>query len=44
MLKSSRAQGEVQGVLTYQKITGIFDNPQILYVFIFRFIIYYEST
>ena len=31
MLKSSRAQG----VLTYQKVTGIFDNPHIIFIIYF---------
>ena len=25
-------KGEAQGILTYEKITGIFDNPQIFFI------------
>ena len=33
ILTRARARkGEAQGVLTYQKVTGIFDNPHILFM------------
>ena len=32
ILTRARARkGEAQGVLTYQKVTGIFDNPQLAF-------------
>ena len=37
ILTRARARkGEAQGVLTYQKVTGIFDNPHI-YIYTFYF-------
>ena len=42
--RARAGKGEAQGVLSYQKVTGIFDNPHIIYITYITYITYIIYT